>query len=224
MSRIRGCVFDAYGTLLDLTSAVAPHSAALGPGAPGFLALWRAKQLEYTWLRTLMGRHADFAQVVADALDYACAATGSDSPGLRQALLRGFERLAPYPDARVTLERLRALGLPSVVLSNGTPAMLDAALEANGLAPLLDAVLSVEPVGRYKPAPAVYALATEALGATAEELLFVSANAWDVAGAGSAGLVTAWINRTGSPAERLPEPPSYEVTALSAVPKIVAAE
>ena len=128
MSRIRGCVFDAYGTLLDLSSAVTSQAAALGPGAPAFLALWRAKQLEYTWLRTLMGRHADFAQVVADALDYACAATGTDGPGLRQALFRGFERLAPDPDARTTLQRLRALGLRSVVLSNGTPAMLEASL------------------------------------------------------------------------------------------------
>ena len=224
MTRIRGCVFDAYGTLLDLSSAVTSQAAALGPGAPAFLALWRAKQLEYTWLRTLMGRHADFAQVVADALDYACAATGTDGPGVRQALFRGFERLAPYPDARTTLQRLRALGLRSVVLSNGTPAMLEASLETNGLAPLLDAVLSVEAVGRYKPAPAVYALATEALGAAPDELLFVSANAWDIAGAGSAGMVTAWINRSGAPAERLPEPPSYELTALSDVPDIVTAE
>jgi len=224
MSRIRGCVFDAYGTLLDFSSAVTSQAAALGSGAPAFLALWRAKQLEYTWLRTLMGRHADFAQVVADALDYACAATGTDGPGLRQALFRGFERLAPYPDARTTLQRLRALGLRSVVLSNGTPAMLDATFGTNGLAPLLDTVLSVEAVGRYKPAPAVYQLATEALGAAPDELLFVSANAWDIAGAGSAGLVTAWINRSGAPAERLPEPPSYELTALSEVPDIVTAE
>ena len=221
MRPIRGCDFDAYRTLLDLASSVAPHASVLGAEAPAFLALWRAKQLEYTWLRTLMGRHADFQRVVADALDYACGATGVDNDDLRDALLQNFERLSAYSDARATLERLRRADVPCVVLSNGTPAMLNAAFGASGLAPLLDAVLSVEEVGRYKPVPAVYALATERLGMPAHELLFISANAWDIAGAGSAGMITAWINRSGSPADRLPEPATYEVASLLEIPDIV---
>jgi 2-haloacid dehalogenase len=221
-SAVRACVFDAYGTLLDLASAVEPHKQSLGDAAPGLLALWRAKQLEYTWLRTLMGRYADFAQVTADALDYACATVGISDPHLRASLLAAFEELAAYPDAAPTLAKLRGGGIRTAVLSNGTPSMLRAAFERSGLAPLLDAVLSVDAIGKYKPAPEVYALATRRLADAPGELLFVSANAWDVAGAAAAGLVTVWINRTAAPAERLPAGASHVVRSLADVPALAA--
>jgi 2-haloacid dehalogenase len=213
----RACVFDAYGTLLDLRSAVEPQAGRLGDLAPTLLALWRAKQLEYTWLRSLMRRHADFAQVTAEALDYACITLDIGDAELRRGLLAGFEQLAAYPDAAETLSALRAAGLRTAILSNGTPAMLGSALASSGLAPLLDQVLSVETVGCYKPAPAVYAHAAEALDLAAGALVFVSANGWDAAGAASAGLRTIWINRTGVPVERLPARPAHTVDTLHSV-------
>jgi len=221
-SAVRACVFDAYGTLLDLASAVEPHKQSLGDAAPGLLALWRAKQLEYTWLRTLMGRYADFAQVTAEALDYACATFGISDPQLRASLLAAFAELAAYPDAAPTLAKLRHAGIRTAVLSNGTPSMLGAAFERSGLAPLLDAVLSVDAIGKYKTAPEVYALATRRLADAPGELLFVSANAWDVAGAAAAGLVTVWINRAAAPAERLPAGASHVVRSLADVPALAA--
>ncbi|HEX7336084.1 MAG TPA: haloacid dehalogenase type II [Gemmatimonadales bacterium] len=218
---MRACVFDAYGTLLDLASAVDPHRAALGETAPRLLALWRAKQLEYTWLRTLMERHADFARVTEEALEYACAALDIRDLPLRRSLLTGFLELAAYPDAAQMLRRLRARGLRTAVLSNGTPAMLEQALTQAGLAPLLDSVLSVETVGFYKPSPRVYHFAAETLELEIGALLFVSANAWDAAGAASAGLRAVWVNRAGAPAERLPAGPAFTLRTLGEVPALL---
>jgi 2-haloacid dehalogenase len=214
---IRACVFDAYGTLLDLESAIAAHRPGLGAVALPFLKLWRSKQLEYTWLRTAMERYAAFDEVTADALDYACEAFDIRDPPLRAGLLAAFERLSAYPDAVDALAALRRASVRTAVLSNGTTAMLMPAVEASGLAPELDRVLSVEVVRRYKPAPEVYALAVRELGAAPEELLFVSANAWDVAGAAAAGLVTVWINRAGAPSERLPFGAAHVIDSLSEV-------
>ncbi|MEO7138047.1 MAG: haloacid dehalogenase type II [Gemmatimonadales bacterium] len=223
VSGVRACVFDAYGTLLDLASAVEPHAAALGEAAPRLLALWRAKQLEYTWLRTLMERHADFARVTEDALECACAALDIQDLSLRRRLLTGFLELAAYPDAAQMLRHLRARGLRTAVLSNGTPAMLERAFARAGLAPLLDSVLSVETVGFYKPSPRVYHFAAEALGLERGALLFVSANAWDAAGAASAGLRAVWVNRAGAPPERLPVGPAFTLRALGEVPALLGA-
>jgi 2-haloacid dehalogenase len=211
---IHACVFDAYGTLLDLNGAVAPVAARLGHRAADLLKLWRGKQLEYTWLRSLMGRHADFAQVTSEALDYACAALGENAAALQPQLLEAFYRLPAYPDAGPLLRTLRARGVRTAVLSNGTAAMLEAGLTAAGVRPLLDVVLSVEEVQTYKPSPAVYRLGIAALGCPPEALIFVSANSWDVAGASSAGLRTAWINRGGAPRERLPHGAALEVASL----------
>lgn len=136
-------------------------------------------------------------------------------------MLAGFERLTAYPDADYTLRQLRSAGLRTAVLSNGSLAMLNAAFTRSGLAPLLDTVISVEPVASYKPAVRVYGLATEALGLKPEVMLFVSANAWDACGAASAGLSAVWVNRAGAPAERLPIGPAHVVNSLSAVPGLV---
>ena len=219
---VQGCVFDAYGTLFDLNGAVAAVSTTLGDRAADLLRVWRGKQLEYTWLRSMMGRHADFSQVTREALAYACAAIGSDVDGLEAALLDAFFHLPAYPDAEPLLRAVRARDLRTAVLSNGTPAMLDAGLRSTGLAPLLDAVLSVEEVGIYKPSPAVYRHASAALAIAPEALAFVSANAWDIAGASSAGLRAIWINRTGAPPERLPYGPAVEVESLAAIADLLA--
>jgi 2-haloacid dehalogenase len=214
---IQACVFDAYGTLLDLNGAMAPVAARLGDRAAQLLEVWRARQLQYTWLRSLMVRHADFAQVTSDALEYACATLGACDAELQPMLLDAFYHLPAYPDAGPLLRTLRRGGLKTAVLSNGTPAMLEAGLVAAGLRTLLDAVLSVEQVQTYKPSPAVYHLASAGLHVAPQAVAFVSANAWDAAGAASAGLHVIWINRTGAPPERLPYGPAVEVTSLAAV-------
>jgi 2-haloacid dehalogenase len=219
----RACVFDAYGTLLDLASAVAPHAALLGDGAGPLLSLWRRKQLEYTWLRTLMGRHADFATVTRDALDYALEAQGLSAPDLGEALARSFRELGPMPGAAALLTRLRSTGIRTAVLSNGDPDMLRAALSHAGLASALDRVISVQSLGLYKPAPPVYQLATSALGLEPPELVFVSGNAWDAAGAASAGLRAILIEPAGTPPERLPAAPVARITTLLEVAAVVGA-
>ncbi len=220
---VRAAVFDAYGTLFDVASASERAQAALGDRWKPLAELWRAKQLQYTWLRSLMGRHADFWKVTGDALDYAMEALGIEDDGLRARLMTLYNRLGAYPEARPTLEALRAAGLRLAVLSNGSPRMLAAAGEAAGLTPLLDTVLSVEAVGIYKPHPSVYRLALEALRLWPNEILFVSANGWDASGAKAAGLRVAWCNRAAQPAERLGEPPDAVVTSLAELPALVGA-
>lgn len=217
LAGIRACAFDAYGTLLDLAGAVTPLASRLGPRAGELLGVWRTKQIEYTWLRTLMQRHAPFSEVTEQALDYACAATGIDVGTARGALLQAFWGLPAYPDARPLLEAFRDRGVPTAVLSNGTPDMLEQGLTAASLRGLLRHVLSVESVGCYKPRVEVYALALDAFGVSPGELAFVSANSWDAAGAAAAGLRVVWVNRAGAPRERLPAVPLLEVSSLSEI-------
>jgi 2-haloacid dehalogenase len=223
LSAVRAVVFDAYGTLFDWASAAARAEDVLGERWRELAEAWRAKQLQYTWLRSLQGRHADFGVVTADALDFALEALGISGAGLRTRLLALYERVDAYPDAAATLDRLRAAGHATAILSNGTPAMLATAAAHAGLTARLDAVLSVEAAGVYKPHPSVYALATAALGRRPDELLFVSANGWDAFAARAYGLRVAWCNRTGQPAERLPDRPDVEVRALAEVPPLLGA-
>lgn len=216
-------VFDAYGTLLDVQSAVVLVAGLLpADRAAALSALWRDKQLAYSWLRNAMRRHADFAQVTADALDHALDALGlGGEAGLRAGLLEAYERLDPYPEVPAALAALRAKGLPMAVLSNGTPGMLAAGLEHAGIAGHLDAVLSVEAVGLFKPAPEVYALATRQFRAAAGEILFLSANGWDVHGAASFGCTVVHVDRQGAAAERLPDGPSHRIRTLAELPDLV---
>ncbi len=218
---MKACVFDAYGTLLDLGSAVAPHAAVLGEAAAPLLALWRRKQLEYTWLRTLMGRHADFETITRDALAYALEALGLRAPDLEPQLGRAFRMLDACPDAVATLTRIRAAGIRTAVLSNGNPDMLGEAFVRAGLTALLDQVISVQPLGVYKPSPRVYAMAAEVLGLPPAEIAFVSGNAWDAAGGANAGLHVVLIEAPGTPAERLPAAPMARVRALAEVPGVL---
>jgi 2-haloacid dehalogenase len=222
MEGIRACVFDAYGTLFDVHAAVAALRPRLGAPAEALSQLWRAKQLEYTWLRSLMGRHADFWQVTGDALDYSLERTGVDA-ALRAPLLQAYLTLQAYPEAADVLQRLRAAGRRLAILSNGAPAMLAAAVDNAGIGALLDAVLSVEEVGVYKPDPRVYRLAVERLAVPAEQIAFLSSNAWDVHGAAAFGLRPVWVNRLAAPPERLPGSAEHELRDLSGLPGLLGA-
>lgn len=221
LTSIRACVFDAYGTLFDVEAAVAPHRARLGDQAEAFSALWRRKHVSYTWLRSLMQRPADFWQVTQDALDVALDTFDIDDASLRQDLLDAYRRLEAYPDAAPTLRTLRAHGLTTAILSNGSPAMLADAVAHSGLEELLDAVLSVEAVSVYKPAPRVYQLTVERLRVPPEQIAFQTANAWDAAGAAAFGLRVVWINRFDQVPERLPGTPDVEVASLADLPDVL---
>ena len=220
MVGIEACVFDAYGTLFDVHSAVARLRARLGERADALSQLWRSKQLEYTWLRALMGRHADFWQVTGDALDYALARTGVDL-AVREPLMQAYLELDAYREVPDVLRRLRDGGLRTVVLSNGEPRMLAAAATSAGIGELLDAILSVEEVGIFKPHPNVYQLALDRLGVPPHEIAFQSSNAWDVCGAAAFGLRTVWIKRLGMPPERLPGVAEHELRDLSGLPALL---
>lgn len=212
---VKACVFDAYGTLFDVHSAVARHDGRFGGKGPELSALWRQKQLEYTWLRSLMGRHADFRQITSDALDYAFARYGIDDKALAEELLSAYDRLDAYGDAVDCLQSLGAQGLNRAILSNGTPQMLDSALASADLADHLEAVLSIEEVAIYKPDPRVYDLVCRRFALEPREVAFLSANAWDVAGAAAFGYQVAWINRRGEPVEVLPGRPLAQITSLT---------
>jgi len=217
MAPIRGFVFDAYGTLFDVHSVVEAGRALTADPMALSLA-WRGKQLEYTWLRSLMGRYEDFWTVTEDALRWAIARLGlrASDPDVRR-LMDAYLSLACFPEVPQALAALA--GRPRAILSNGAPAMLAAAVASSGLGKHLDHVLSVDAVKTYKPSPLVYALGPQALGLPASDLLFVSSNAWDVAGAKSFGYQVAWCNRAGAPAERLGFAADYEITSLIDLPK-----
>lgn len=218
---IEVCVFDAYGTLFDVHSAVGRHRPRLGGVADAVSGTWRTKQLEYTWLRSLMGRFADFWQVTGDALDYALDASGVDDPQLREALMEAYLSLDCYPEVPAVLARLHDAGMRTAVLSNGSRRMLDAAVGSAALGERLDAVLSVDAVGVYKPDPRVYRLACEHFGVEPGAVSFQSSNAWDAAGAATFGFQVAWCNRFGQASERLPDGPQAEIRTLEELPAIV---
>ncbi len=221
LSGIEACVFDAYGTLFDVNSAARAAQDSLGERWQPLAELWRAKQLQYTWLRGLAGHHADFWQVTAEALDFALSTLKLDDPALPARLMNLYLVLSPYPEVPGTLRRLKAAGMKLAILSNGTPAMLAAAAANAGIADLLDAVLSVEEVKVYKPHPAVYGLASERLNVSAGRICFLSSNGWDAYSAKASGLHVLWCNRSGQAPERIPETPDGQITTLAELPDIV---
>lgn len=218
---IRACVFDAYGTLFDFASAAEACRDEIGPETDRLTALWRDKQLTYTWLRAAQGRHADFAQVTADALDFTLETLGLARPALRTRLLDLYMTLKPFPEVPDLLQQLWEAGMPAAILSNGTPEMLDRLVSAAGLDDFLADVMSVEAVGVFKPSPEVYQLAVDRLGVPAAAIAFQSSNAWDVHGASAFGFRTVWCNRYGQRRERLPGSPDVEVTTLAGLPAIL---
>ena len=216
-------VFDAYGTLFDVHSVAALAESLAPRQGHALTQTWRAKQVEYTWLSSLMATpdrpREDFARITAHALDYAVSALVApiDTQG-RQRLLDAYRALTPFGDAARTLERLAPRR--RVILSNGTLAMLEPLVQSSGLAPLLDAVLSVDAAGIFKPSPRTYQLAVDALGLPAGRIGFVSANGWDAAGAKAFGFTTFWINRAGLPLERHAPEPDYVIATLAEVATI----
>jgi 2-haloacid dehalogenase len=223
LNGVKACVFDAYGTLFDFAFA-----ARASPDVPPEMverlsALWRDKQLAYTWLRAAQHRHADFLQVTADALDFTLETLGVARPGLRERLLDLYLRLDAFPEVPEALARVRAAGLATAILSNGTPAMLAAAVDAAGLGNRFDAVLSVEEVGAFKPDPRVYQLAVDRLGIRARAIAFVSSNGWDAYAASAFGMQVVWCNRYDQRRERLPGAPDREIKTLADLPALVGA-
>src|SRR5262245_41536955 len=202
----RAFVFDAYGTLFDVHAAIGRHRAAAGPDADRFSEIWRSKQLEYTWTLTLADRYIDFWTLTERALDFALARFPSVDPAMRPELLDAYWKLEAFADARAALHGLKARGLSTAILSNGSPKMLAAAVDAAAIGGDLDAVISVDAIRRYKPRPEVYALVTERFGISPADVVFVSSNRWDVMGAASFGFRTAWINRARVPEEYGPAP------------------
>ncbi|MEO8136984.1 MAG: haloacid dehalogenase type II [Betaproteobacteria bacterium] len=212
---VRACVFDAYGTLFDFASAAARCKDSLGDRAAPLTVLWRDKQLQYTWLRGLQGMHADFWQVTGDALDYAMEALRIDDTGLRRRLMDLYLTLDPFPEVADTLQALKQAGYTTAILSNGTPSMLDAAVRNARIDHLLDAVISVEEVGVYKPHPKVYQRAVDRLGLVPTGISFQSSNAWDAYAASAFGMRVVWCNRYGQRPERLPGSPDAVISSLS---------
>ncbi len=222
LAEIGACVFDAYGTLFDVHAPLRRLADTLGERAPALSETWRVRQLQYTWLRSLMGRYADFWQVTGDALDHAMAAHGIADLGVRARLMEMYLRLDAYPDAPACLAAVRARRVKTAILSNGAPTMLAAAVDHAGLRGSLDQVLSVDPLQVYKPDPRTYRLACDRLGLPAARIAFVSANGWDIAGAASFGLKAVWLNRTGTAPETLPGRPVAEIGGLDRLAALVA--
>ena len=218
---IKACVFDAYGTLFDVHSAIGKHRHRLGDLADQVSALWRTKQLEYTWLRSLMGHHADFWQVTQDALDFAFDMHGINNPDLRKVLMEAYLKLDCYLEVPEALSIMKSRGFKLAILSNGTPAMLEAAVKNSGIDDLIEKNFSVEDVGIFKPDFRVYQIAVDGLKVRSEEIVFQSSNAWDASGASAFGFKVAWVNRFGQSKERLPGRPNVEIKNLAELPKLL---
>ncbi len=224
---ITTCIFDAYGTLFDV--AAAARMAAEEPGREGFAEHWpqiaehwRLKQLQYTWLRAVMNQHCDFWEVTKDGLDWALEASGLDGDDtLRTRLLQLYRELAAYPEVPDMLAALKARGMQCAILSNGSPDMLEAAVQSAGIGASLDDVLSVESVGIFKPARVVYDMVGARFGCSPAEVLFVSSNGWDAGAAAGYGFTTAWVNRAGDPVDRLPATPHHILPDLTNIPELV---
>jgi len=217
----KACVFDAYGTLFDVHSAAAAHRSLLGEKADAVSACWRLKQLQYTWLRSLMGHYVDFWQITRDGLDFALEQEQVDGDGIADTLMSAYLSLACFSEVPAALRALNTAGQRCAILSNGSPTMLAAAVQNSGIDDQLQAVLSVDGIGIYKPDPRVYALACEALQLQPEEILFMSSNTWDVCGAASFGFQAVHVNRFGQPAERLPGTPAAALTTLEGLPALL---
>jgi 2-haloacid dehalogenase len=223
---ITTCIFDAYGTLFDVAAAARqaasePEFGQLRDNWSELANHWRLKQLQYTWLRAITDAHTDFWQVTQDGLDWALEACGLDGdPALRQRLLDLYWQLQAYPEVPAMLRALKDAGLNTAILSNGSPAMLEGAVQSAGLEAVLDDVLSVESVGIFKPDARVYDLVGQRFGCARDEVLFVSSNGWDAAGASGYGFITAWVNRAGEPVDRLPWTPAHQLSDLTNIPEL----
>lgn len=223
---ITTCIFDAYGTLFDVNAAARraagePGNEALAEVWPQVARDWRAKQLQYTWLRSLAGRHEDFWQITQDGLDWAMEAAGLASPDLRKRLLDLYWELDAFPEVPAMLEALKSRGMSTGILSNGSPQMLDGAVRSAGIGGHLDAVLSIEDVGIFKPHARVYDMVEAQFVCARDEVLFVSSNGWDAAGAAGYGFSTVWVNRLGEPVDRLYASPHHVMSDLTRIVDLI---
>ncbi|MEP3784895.1 haloacid dehalogenase type II [Ascidiaceihabitans sp.] len=223
---ITTCVFDAYGTLFDVAAAarqaaIEPNFSQIKDSWPQLADHWRQKQLQYTWLRAISNAHTDFWEVTQDGLDWALEKMGvADDPALRTRLLNLYWELQAYPEVPAMLTALKAGGMNTAILSNGSPKMLEGAVQSAGIGNVLDICLSVESVGIFKPDTRVYDLVGAHFGCAKDEVLFVSSNGWDAAGAAGYGFTTAWVNRAGEPMDRLPWTPQHVLPDLITIPKL----
>jgi len=218
-------VFDAYGTLFDVNAAAQAAAseeehADLQAIWPQLAADWRRKQVEYSWLRAVARRHCDFWRLTEDGLDWAMAAQGIDNPATRKRLLELYWELAAFPEVPGMLADLKTAGKHTAILSNGSPTMLAAAVKSADIGGQLDAVLSVESVGVFKPDARVYDLVQAHFDCDRTEVLFVSANGWDAAAGAGYGFETAWINRAGDPVDNLYASPHHVLPDLTTIPEI----
>ena len=225
---ITTCIFDAYGTLFDVASAARRAAAEPGREAfanhwPAIAQHWRLKQLQYTWLRAVTGDHTDFWEVTKNGLDWALEAEGLDGDGgLRERLLQLYWELEAYPEVPQMLGALKDMGKNTAILSNGSPGMLDGAVQSAGISGVLDDVLSVENVGIFKPAHVVYDMVGKRFGCDRDNVLFVSSNGWDAAAAAGYGFQTVWVNRAGEPVDRLHATPDQILQDLTGIPGLAA--
>jgi 2-haloacid dehalogenase len=210
----KAVIFDAYGTLFDVHSAVGRHMAQVGPDAARFSEIWRAKQLEYSWVLSLAGRYEPFWTLTEQALDYAFARFPDIDRSVRPLLLQAYRTLDAYPDVTETLHALKRMGLRTGILSNGDPGMLKAAVDSAGIRSQLDAILSVDAAKVFKTSPKTYDLVLQALSIAANEVVFVSSNRWDIAGAASFSFAPIWVNRLGLPDEYGELAPSAVIASL----------
>jgi len=220
---VRACIFDAYGTLFDFASAAARCPDIPADRRAALTTLWRDKQLQYSWLRTLENRYVDFWQVTGDALDFALESLDLARPALRERLMDLYLGLEPFPEVPGVLDALRKAGFKTAILSNGSPAMLEALVSRSRLKPLFDVVLSVDAVGAFKTHPKVYQYALDTLALPAHAIAFQSSNAWDAHGASNFGMRVVWCNRYGQRRERLPGAPDFEIRTLAELPALLGA-
>jgi len=223
MPAVRIALFDAYGTLLDVHSAMARHAGRLGPEWQRISQDWRTKQVEYTFVRSLVGpaQHRDFARLTDEALKFVAARHGIEDSALLAEIARAYRALDAYPEVPAMLQGLKDNGIARAILSNGEPKMLAEGVAAAGIAGLLDAVLSVEAAGVFKPDPRVYRLATDRFGAPPGAVAFFSSNPWDAFGAHVFGFRVFWVNRGGQPDEYGLRGAVQELPDLSSVPALL---
>ena len=214
MKNIKAIIFDAYGTLFDVNSAAEKCKSKIGDKWESFANYWRKTQLEYTWLRSLMGRHKDFWQITEDSLDKSMQAFNINK-AMKNELLDLYKILSPYPEVKETLEKLKEKRYKLAILSNGTPALLNELVKSNGLQNLFDNIFSIEEVKIYKPSSKVYDMPVKKYSIKNEEVAFLSANTWDVSGGGNYGFTSIWVNRNKNIFDNLDYKPKNEISGLN---------
>ena len=220
MKNIKAIIFDAYGTLFDVNSAAEKCKDKIGNKWEGFANFWRTTQLEYTWLRSLMDRHKDFWQVTEDSLDKSMRTFNID-PSMRNELLDLYKILSPYKEVPETLKTLKEKKFKLAILSNGTPSLLDELVKSNHLDNLFDDIFSIEQVGIYKPSSRVYDMPMKKYNINKSEVVFLSANTWDVSGGGNYGYQSIWVNRNNNIFDNLDFKPKYQITDLNKLIQLV---